>query len=179
MLKSILLPVLLSALCSISLFAQQLPGGDVVSTGMMSNNDQVPGVYTVETNFKRVIVVRLKYQQDILEGLNEAVEKENIKNGVILAAIGSVVRYHLHSVNNTTFPPEDIFYEKDEPTDITGMSGYIIDGRVHPHMTLSDEHQAIGGHIEPRTKVFTFCVITIAEFEDGLNLTRVDDSTWR
>ena len=161
------------------LSAQQLPGHDVVTEGMMPNNDQVPGVYTLETAFDRVVVVRLKYQQDILEGLKEAVEKENIKNGVILSAVGSVIRYHLHSVDNTIFPTENVFYEKNDALDITGINGYIFDGRVHAHMTLTDEHQAIGGHIEPGTKVFTFCIITIGVFEEGTKLERMDDKTWR
>ena len=162
-----------------SLLAQDLPGGEVVTKGMMSNNVSVPEVFTMSSSFQRIVIVRLKYQKDILEGIEEAVEREGIKNGVILSGVGSVIRYHLHAVDNAVFPSELVFWEKNDPMDITSMNGYIIDGRVHAHMTLANDETAIGGHIEPRTKVFTFCIITIAEVSDETSLHRMDDKTWR
>ena len=68
-------------------------------------HDTVPSVYTLTADVKRIVVVRLKNKTDLLEGLNEAVQKEGIKNGVILHGIGSVISYHIHSVSETTeFP---------------------------------------------------------------------------
>jgi ABC-type maltose transport system permease subunit len=63
-----------------------------------------PSVFTMPTQFQRVVIVRLKHQTDILEGLKEAVVREKIKNAVILSGFGSVISYHIHVVNNTTFP---------------------------------------------------------------------------
>ena len=159
--------------------AQQLPGHDVVSKGPMPNNDSVPEVYTIESSFDRVVIVRFKYRTDILEGLKEAVARENIKNGVILSCAGSVIRYHVHAVDNAVFPSENIFVERNEPMDIISMNGYIIDGRVHAHLTLANEDKAVGGHLEPRTRVFSFCIVTIGVLSDDTILTRMDDKTWR
>jgi len=159
--------------------AQQLPGYQVVSKGPMPNNDSVPSVYTTESQFERVVVVRFKYRTDILDGLKEAVARENIKNGVILSGAGSVIRYHIHAVDNSVFPSENIFVEKNEPMDLISMNGYVIDGRVHAHLTLANEEHAVGGHLEPRTNVFSFCIITIGVLSDNTNLTRFDDKTWR
>jgi predicted DNA-binding protein with PD1-like motif len=162
-----------------ALFAQGLPGGEVITEGSSANNDSVPEVYTLEASFERVVIVRFKYRTDILEGLKEAVARENIKNAVILSCAGSVIRYHVHAVNNAVFPSENIFVEKNEPMDVISMNGYIIDGRVHAHLTLANEEKAVGGHLEPKTLVFSFCIVTIGVLSDETSLTRLDDKTWR
>ena len=104
----------------------------------------------------------------------------NIRNAVILSGIGSVKSYHIHAVSNRTFPSKNI-YVKD-PTgaaDIVSMNGYVIDGRIHCHMTLADADHSFGGHLEPGTKVFTFAVVTVGVFKKGIDLSRVDDKTHR
>jgi predicted DNA-binding protein with PD1-like motif len=99
---------------------------------------------------------------------------------VILSGIGSVRSYHLHAVSNRTFPSKNIYIKDTEsPADIVSMNGYVLDGRVHCHLTLADEHHAFGGHLEPDTNVFTFAIVTVAEFTDDIDLSRFDDKTFR
>jgi len=179
--KSIAL-LLISMLCADAAMAQYSRTEITRPTAHDSepNNAAVPEVYTISGKFERIVVVRLKHQADLLEGLRKAVEDEGIQNGVILAAAGSVIGYHLHVVSNGEFPSKNYFFK--DPTrnaDITSMNGYIIDGRVHPHITLADEMEAFGGHLEPETRVFTFAIVTIGVFEDGVDLSRVDDKTYR
>jgi predicted DNA-binding protein with PD1-like motif len=50
---------------------------------------------------------------------------------------------------------------------------------VHPHITLANADNAFGGHLEPDTTVFTFAVVTLGVLDDGLDLTRIDDWTYR
>jgi predicted DNA-binding protein with PD1-like motif len=61
------------------------------------------------------------------------------------------------------------------PADIISMSGMVMDGRVHPHITLANADKAFGGHLEPGTNVFTFAVITLGVLDDKVDLSRVDD----
>lgn len=63
--------------------------------------------------------------------------------------------------------------------DIVSISGYVIEGKVHAHIGLSDGKKSVGGHLEPGTEIFTFCVITIGILEDDVSLKRLDDKTWR
>jgi predicted DNA-binding protein with PD1-like motif len=137
-----------------------------------------PMAYTINSSFSRIVVVRLKNGTDLLEGLQKAVEKENIKNAVILSGIGSLTDYHVHTVGNRTFPPKSVFMKDDVPTDLLNVTGYIVDGRVHCHITFTTEKKALGGHLEPETKAFTFAIITLGVFEEGTSLDRVDDYTW-
>jgi len=141
--------------------------------------DQVPEAVTTSGQFERVIVVRMKQGADILSGLKSAVEKENIKNAVILSGIGSLVSYHIHVVDNNTFPTENVFIKNDTPVDLTSVNGYVFDGRVHAHINISDERLALGGHLESGNEVFTFAIITIGVFNDEVILARFDDKNWR
>lgn len=168
--------------CASSLLAQNIadePFFNLKCPNHVKGNPEVPDVYTTYTSFDQMFVARLKHGKDILEGLNEIVENEGIRNAVIITGIGSVTNFHVHVVDNSTFPSENKFIRKDIPADVTNLTGYVIDGRVHAHLTLSDEHKAIGGHLEPGTTVFTFCVVTIGILDEETNLARFDDKTLR
>jgi len=145
-----------------------------------ANSAKVPDVYAVTGNFDRVLVLRFKYQADLLAGLEAMVKQHKIKNAVILAGAGSVRNYQIHSVSNRTFPSKNT-YVKDPtaPADIISMNGYVIDGKIHAHMTMANSEKAFGGHLEPGTDVFTFAIVTIGVLGDGMDLSRVDDKTYR
>lgn len=138
-----------------------------------------PDVHTVTGHFTRIVVVRLKNQVDMLEGLRAAVAREKIKNAVILTGAGSLVSYHVHVVSNTTLPATEAFFKEEGPFDLLTTNGYIIDGRVHAHISFANTQKALGGHLEPGTKVFTFAVVTLGVLEEGTSLKRMDDSSWR
>ena len=144
-----------------------------------AQDSPVPEVVTTSGQFDRVIVVRMKQHTDLLAGLQEAVEKEKIKNAVILSGIGSLTTYHIHVVDNNSFPTENVFIKNVTPVDLNSVNGYIFDGRVHAHINISDERLALGGHLEPGSEVFTFAIITIGIFNDEVNLARFDDKYWR
>lgn len=142
--------------------------------------DTVPSVYTISSDIKRVVIVRLKNRTDLLDGLNEAVKKEGIKNGVILHGIGSVISYHIHAVSETTdFPTVNVFMEEEGPFDVLNVNGFIFNSRVHAHITLSDLNTTIGGHLEPGTLAYTFLIISIGVLDDALDMSQFDNWRWR
>ena len=116
---------------------------------------------------KRIVMVRLSTGDDILARLKEAVRKEGVKNASIVAGVGSVSSYHYHVISTRTNPPEEAYPKGDYPLDILNVNGLIIDGRVHAHITFSDNKVALGGHLEPGCIVQTFSVIIIHEFDDA------------
>ena len=142
-------------------------------------SDQVPDAYAITGHFDRIVVLRFKYQTDLLAGLQKMVKQENIRNGVILSAIGSVRGYQVHQVSNRTLPSQDTYVKNpSEPADLVSMNGYVIDGRLHPHITLATPDKVIAGHLEPGTEVFTFAVVTIGVMND-VDFKRLDDKTYR
>jgi predicted DNA-binding protein with PD1-like motif len=144
------------------------------------NSGKVPDVYALTGQFDRILVLRFKNQTDLLAGLERMVRECKIHNAVILSGIGSVKSYHYHTVSNGTFPSQNVFVKNPAgPADIAGMNGYVIDGRVHAHITFADPDKAFGGHLEAGTTVFTFAIVTAGVFKDGIDLDRVDDKNYR
>src|SRR5436309_15736056 len=147
-------------------------------TNQAGSADDAPAVHTIRSPIDRVVIVRLKNKTDMLDGLKQAVAREKIKNAVIISGFGSVTSYQVHVVENTTFPPKDKFTKESGPFDILTVSGMVLDGKVHPHTTLSSPQKTTGGHLEPGTFVFTFATITLGILSDSADLTRLDDYTW-
>ena len=144
------------------------------------NDSAVPDVVAVAGKIERVIVLRFKYKADLLAGIEKAVADRKINNAVILSGVGSVRNYQVHSVSNRTFPSKNTFTkDATSPADIVSMNGYVLNGKVHAHMTMTDTNKAFGGHLEPETTVFTFAIVTLGILSDGMDLGRADDKTWR
>ncbi len=128
----------------------------------------------LSSNFESIKIIKMGPDTDMLAGLNEMVEKEKIKNGVILSGIGSVTDYHFHVVSSKELPPEQEYPKASVAKDLTSVQGYILNGRVHAHITLSDENSVIGGHLEPGTKALTFFIITIGILPEDLQMENLD-----
>jgi uncharacterized protein len=183
--KKLILVAILVAMLS-ELLAMQQTRREIVNASpspaddAKPNSDKVPDVYAIGGKFDRVLVLRFKFDTDLLAGIEKMVKQEKIRNAVILAAAGSVRGYQVHQVSNRTFPSKNM-YEKDStaPADLIGMNGYIIDGKVHAHITLANPEKAFGGHLEPGTGVFTFAIVTVGVFDSSVDLSRVDDKTYR
>jgi uncharacterized protein len=117
-------------------------------------------------NVKRIVMVRLSPGEDILASLEQAVEAEGIRSGVILNGLGSVQSFRYHVVADRNLPPLEAVPAAREPRDVVAFSGLIINGRVHAHITLSDSRKAEGGHLESGTQVLTFSIVAIADLGD-------------
>jgi predicted DNA-binding protein with PD1-like motif len=178
-------PLLVTLACGLALAAQQSrheitnpspnPADD--AKGL---SDKVPDVYAIPSQFERVIVLRFKFDTDILAGLQKMVKQEKISNAIILSGFGSVRGYQVHQVSNRTLPSKNMFVKDPTgPADIVGMSGYISKGVMHPHITLATPDKAFGGHLEPGTIVFTFAVVTIGVLPDSADLSHLDDKSYR
>ncbi len=142
---------------------------------MCYSQEKILDVQVVTSEFERIEIIRMRSGNDLLTGLNEAVKKRNIKNAVILAGIGSVTDYHFHVVSDKNLPPAEEFPKASVPKDLISVQGYILNGRVHAHITLSDENSVIGGHLEPGTKALTFFIVTIGVLPDDLNIEYLDN----
>lgn len=140
----------------------------------------MPDSVAISTNFERVVMIRFRNQADLLAGIERHVKEQNIKNAIILSGFGSLVSAHYHVVSNREFPSKNLFIEDPKASaDIVNVSGAILNGKIHAHMTLAGPDNAYGGHIEPRSRVFTFAVITLGVLPHGIDMSRFDDKNWR
>lgn len=100
---------------------------------------------TQSADIRRIIAIRLNPGDDVLEGLNEAVHQEGVRNGVIINGLGSSAAHHYHVVASTTLPPAEAFPKAEEARDIVSFSGLIIGGRIHAHICFTDDDAEAGG----------------------------------
>jgi predicted DNA-binding protein with PD1-like motif len=143
------------------------------------NSSAVPDAYALTGHFDRIVVIRLKYKANLLDGMNRIVKQQHIQNGVILSAVGSLRGYEIHTVSNRDMPSQDTFVRNPtQPADLVSMNGYVINGRIHAHMTIATPDRVIAGHVEEGNEVFTFAVVTIGVM-NGTNLEKIDDKTYR
>lgn len=120
----------------------------------------------------RLVAVRLDPGEDILESLTAMVQENALRSGMILNGVGSLSRYHVHVVKTPNRPPGDVFFAGEGAYDILSLTGFILDGRVHAHITFSDPEKAMGGHLEKGCQVLTFCLALLAETPEA------DFSAW-
>lgn len=139
------------------------------------SQEKISDVHAITTEFERIEIIRMHSGTDLLTGLNEAIKKRDIKNAVILTGIGSVTDYHFHVVSDKNLPPAEEFPKASVPKDLISVQGYIMNGRVHAHIALSDENSVIGGHLEPGTKALTFFIVTIGVLPNDLNIEYLDN----
>ncbi|MBP9005718.1 MAG: DNA-binding protein [Candidatus Marinimicrobia bacterium] len=139
------------------------------------SQEKTANIQIFTSEFERIEIVRLRSGMDLLEGLKEAVNSRKIKNGVILAGIGAVTDYHYHVVSSKNLPPDEEYPKASVPMDLISVQGYILNGRVHAHIALSDENSVVGGHLESGTKALTFFIITIGVLPDSLKVDNLDN----
>src|SRR5688572_5272292 len=111
----------------------------------------------------RFVALRLDPGEDVLLSLRAAVEEQGIRNAVILSGVGSLDRYHYHVVKTTNVPPGDTFVRGEGPFDILTVTGVVLAGKVHAHVTFSNTEGALGGHLEEGCRILTFAVVVMAE----------------
>jgi predicted DNA-binding protein with PD1-like motif len=144
------------------------------------NSDKVPDVYPIYGKIGRVVIFRFKNDADLLAGMERMIKQEKIRNAIILSAAGSLKGYQIHQISNREFPSKNTFVKDPAaPCDLISMNGYVINGRVHAHMTLANPDKAFGGHLEPGSTVFTFAIVTLGILDDGIDISKVDDKTYR
>ena len=119
-----------------------------------------------EADIRRVVFVRINPGDDVLVGIRQAVGKHELKNAIILTGFGSVRQSHFHVVMSNELPPDESYPTSDQPLDVCTVDGLVINGKVHGHITFSDERNGFGGHLEEGCLALTFVVIALGDIGD-------------
>jgi predicted DNA-binding protein with PD1-like motif len=130
-------------------------------------------LHTERFTAARLIALRLNRGDDILLVLRDAVREQGIRNAVFVTGVGSLSAYHFHVVQTTNDPPGNTFVRGEGPFDILAITGMVLDGKVHAHITFSNAEVAMGGHLEEGCRVLTFAMIVLAE-ADGADFAEWD-----
>jgi len=117
----------------------------------------------------RLIVIRMNAGEDLLRALEAAVREQGVRNGVFVGGAGSLSSYRVHVVKTTNLPPGETIFEGEEPLDVLTITGAVLDGRVHAHVTFSntDNARGGGGHVHEGCRILTFGLAVLAETPDA------------
>jgi predicted DNA-binding protein with PD1-like motif len=148
------------------------PGAIRASPIISFNQEEYTAVHTQTSHAARYIFARLDPGEDVLDSLQSTVSEQGIRNAVFVSGVGSLDRYHVHVVKTTNLPPGNVFFKGEGAYDILAVTGLVIDGKVHAHITFSNPESAMGGHLEQGCRVLTFAVVALVETSDG------DFSAW-
>ena len=107
--------------------------------------------------------VRLHRGDDLLLSVKEIARQKNIRAGVVLSAVGCILKGRLRDASGVTIREIDGHYE------IVSLNGTVSERRCHLHIALSGEDlTAIGGHLCPGCIINTTCELVIADLPDVL-----------
>ena len=115
----------------------------------------------------RLIVIRMNAGEDLLHALEAAAREQGVRNGVFVGGAGSLAGYCVHVVKTTNLPPGETLFEGKEALDILTITGAVLDGRVHAHVTFSNADKAMGGHVHEGCRILTFGLAVLAETPDA------------
>jgi uncharacterized protein len=122
---------------------------------------------------ERVLCIKAETGEDLLAVLQKSVNDLGIRNGVIVNGIGSIRSFHVHVIESDRIPPGNVFTKGSGPYDLNSVQGFIIEGRVHAHIVLSNSERTVGGHLESGTTAHTFCIVTVMD-TSGSSLEQLD-----
>jgi predicted DNA-binding protein with PD1-like motif len=108
--------------------------------------------------------VRLDRGDLLLETILDTIRSNNIQDGAVLTAAGSLSECTYHRVKSLAAKAEDEFITVKAPMEILNINGLIAAGELHLHLTLSADKGAFGGHLEKGCRVLYRAEITIAKF---------------
>lgn len=135
-----------------------------------------PAAFTADiykgAQVQEIYRIRLDRGDLLLETIQDAIKKNNIQDGAVLTAAGSLQECTYHRVKSVAAKAEDEFITVKGPIEILNVNGMIAAGETHLHMTLSSPDKGVfGGHIENGCRVLYRAEITLAKFS-GMALAR-------
>ena len=102
--------------------------------------------------------IRLHRGDDLLLSIKQLASEQHIKAGVVLSAVGCILKGRLRDASGVTI--RDI----SEHCEIVSLTGTISANRCHLHIALSKEDlSTIGGHLQEGCIINTTCELIIGE----------------
>ena len=122
-------------------------------------------------NVTKIHILRIDPGEDVLESVKRFLKEARIRQAVVLGGYGTLAAYHLHWVMHNRIPTDNLFRRGEGGIELLSMSGLVVEGEPHIHITLSMPDGAFGGHLEPGCIAYVVCEVFLAEVE-GVRLSR-------
>jgi predicted DNA-binding protein with PD1-like motif len=109
-----------------------------------------------------LLTIGLEPDELLLESIQAAIDRERVRDGVVLSGIGTLKTCTLHAITGAGLPARDELFTLTGALELLSVSGIIAGGEPHLHAVVSErENAAQGGHIEPGCRVAYLAEIAI------------------
>ena len=109
---------------------------------------------------------------EVLKVIKELAKKEEIKAGVVLSAVGCVLKGRVRNAGATAI------LDIPEHCEIVSLNGTVSTSRTHLHIALTKaDLSAVGGHLTEGCIIDTTCELVIMEIPDMEIHTEFDETT--
>jgi uncharacterized protein len=122
----------------------------------------------------RVLVARFDDGDNILDGLNDVVRKENIRAGVLYLIGGMKKGRFVVGPETEAMPPVPVWRELDESHEIVGIGTIFWQGeepKIHFHGAYSKGDKVLAGCMRQNAETFLVLEAIIIEIK-GVNVVR-------
>ena len=126
----------------------------------------------VSEGFGRIVILSFDRGEKLREGIRDKLKELEIKDAVLVSAIGTFEKAQFHRIKNTNLNPEDEFFTIEGPMELSSVDGIVADGEPHFHMTFQDLDRAYAAHLEDGSVVCYLAEVVLAEIK-GVELTRI------
>lgn len=108
------------------------------------------------------IIIGVEPGEMLLETIQQAIEKYDIQNGIVISGIGTFKTCNMHYIDHVDFPPSDTIYHLEKPLELLSVNGIIANKEPHLHIVVScNDKETYGGHLEPESEVAYLAEIAI------------------
>jgi predicted DNA-binding protein with PD1-like motif len=122
----------------------------------------------------RIVVARFDDGDNILDGLNDIVKKENIRAGVLYLIGGMKKGRFVVGPETETMPPVPVWREFDESHEIVGIGTIFWQGeepKIHFHGAYAKRDKVLAGCMRQNAETFLVLEAIIMEIK-GVNAVR-------
>ena len=123
----------------------------------------------------KIMVVHLGKGDDLLLSICKAAKENDIKDGILVSAIGSLRKATMHVITTTEDESTDKLIVIEKPIEIGAAQGLILNNEPHFHMCISYNGSTCIGHMEQGCEVQYLAEVVIIEYRD-MELDRKIDS---
>jgi len=130
---------------------------------------------------ERLVQFRVKIGADLLAAIEEAIEAEGIRAGVIVSGLGALEKAVFRNLrwfpkNYPVTPQDRIYLEMEQPMELVSLMGWIAPKKgggveIHAHFSAStvedDRIVTMGGHLTEGTVCGIKVVVAILVLTDG------------
>lgn len=110
---------------------------------------------------QKLMRLELHAGDGLLETVQAVIDKKNVRDGVVLTAVGNLERCRFHAI-------EGKIHEVEGKLALISLAGTIIAGKPHLHITFAGpDNRVVGGHLETGCRVLTRVELVLASTGKG------------